>query len=293
MTAYAPHNLHPLADRFNFYVGLDECYRKLSANVGKMVVGDLNARLGNQLPGENLIIGPFTFGRRAVHLVEVPNRDLLLEFCESNSTLVANTCLPGTPEEKATYIEPGHTYLGAVSEQSHNMLDLFLWDSVTFGRCTDITNIRKAALGTDHYLIKSVFSFEPPETQKKKRSKANVESLADDCTRSAFANAFCGHLEARIEIRSVANFWENGRVAMAIAVSTLPAQPERANKPRISQTTLDLIARRRQARADNDCELERKLHKDVRASAKKDRSAWFDKLLQDDNWSHTSARTSV
>ena len=51
-SAYAPHNLYPLADRFQFYAELDHEYRTMSANVGKLVVGDLNARVGNQCPGE-------------------------------------------------------------------------------------------------------------------------------------------------------------------------------------------------------------------------------------------------
>ena len=73
VTAYAPHNLHSLPDRFQFYVDLDIQFRKLSANVANM-----NARLGAQLPGEDHIIGPYTFGRRAAHQVETPNRDVLL-----------------------------------------------------------------------------------------------------------------------------------------------------------------------------------------------------------------------
>ena len=78
VTAYAPHNLHSLPDRFQFYVDLDIQFRKLSANVAKMIVGDMNARLGAQLPGGDHFIGPYTFGRRAAHQVETPNRDVLL-----------------------------------------------------------------------------------------------------------------------------------------------------------------------------------------------------------------------
>ena len=40
VTAYAPHNLYDLSDRFAFYVALDSLFRKLSANVAKIIVGD-------------------------------------------------------------------------------------------------------------------------------------------------------------------------------------------------------------------------------------------------------------
>ena len=74
--AYAPHNLHDLADRFQFNVDLDTHFWKLTANVAKVVVGDINARLGDRLPGEDLIIGPHTFGNQAARQVEVPKQRL-------------------------------------------------------------------------------------------------------------------------------------------------------------------------------------------------------------------------
>ena len=52
ITAYAPHNMKPLPERFNFYVALDDAYKKCSANQGKVVCGDLNARIGRCQPGE-------------------------------------------------------------------------------------------------------------------------------------------------------------------------------------------------------------------------------------------------
>ena len=36
LSAYAPHNLHTLADRFQFFTELDYHYRNISANMGKL-----------------------------------------------------------------------------------------------------------------------------------------------------------------------------------------------------------------------------------------------------------------
>ena len=106
---YAPHNLKPLPDRLQFFTQLDVEYRKCSANLAKLVLGDFNSRLGLQRPGEEQIIGDHTFGRPAIHEVEVPNRDLLLEFCQGCSLVVANTF--ETPiEEKVTFKEAGATF---------------------------------------------------------------------------------------------------------------------------------------------------------------------------------------
>ena len=52
----------------------------------------------------------------------MPNRDLLIEFCEGNSLLVANTFLEGEAVDKATYMEPGASRAGAVTEGPFNLL---------------------------------------------------------------------------------------------------------------------------------------------------------------------------
>ena len=80
---YAQHNLKDLGDRFEFYEQLSRIYLKTSSNGPKLVFGDFNARIGNRRPGEELVLGEFCFGKEAVHKVEVPNRDLLFEFCVS------------------------------------------------------------------------------------------------------------------------------------------------------------------------------------------------------------------
>ena len=154
--------MKPLSERFQFFCDLDSEFRSCSANVGKVIFGDLNSRIGHKLPGEGSIIGDHTFGRQAVHQVEAPNRDLLLEFCGGNGLLVANTFLPASQEEKVTFMEAGSTFTGPVTEGRYNMLDLLLCDSVFLRRCLSLRSIRDAALATDHYLVKAELHFEMP-----------------------------------------------------------------------------------------------------------------------------------
>ena len=107
VNAYAPHNGLPLPDRLSFYSNLDSTVRACSANAGKFVVGDLNARIGIQKPGEDHLIGPHSFGREALHQVELPNLALLLEFCEDNSFVVANTFQDIDVTRKITFMDHG------------------------------------------------------------------------------------------------------------------------------------------------------------------------------------------
>jgi hypothetical protein len=284
VSAYAPHNLKPLDERLHFFTELDYHFRRCSANIGKLVFGDLNSRVGGQLPGEDHIVGPHTFGRRAVHKVEVPNRDLLLEACEGNSLLIANTFFQGFPEDKATYMEPGSTFLGTVTETAYNMLDLLLCDSVSLDKCSGIGSIRTAALATDHYLVKAVFQFDAPRAAEKPRRNQNASALQDSDVRVAFAKSFCSMVEPPSLESTLSNLWDAGKASMLSASEALPPQRRTANQPWISQGTLELIDRRRRARAQNEYRNEQELHKEVRKAAKADRSRWLDKLLEDGDW---------
>ena len=255
--AYAPHNLKPLPDRFGFFSQLDGAYRSLSGNLGNVIFGDLNARLGNQLPGEDHIIGAHTFGRRAVHEVEVPNRDLLMELCESNSLLVANTFMPGTPDEKVTYAEPGSAPLGTITGNGYNMLDLLLCDQGILQKCTSLASIRGATLATDHYLVKSVLQFGRPRKPDNRSKRINVSALSEPTCRANFATTFCDTAGAPRSDLGVAETWEVGKAAMKAAVQTLPQVQKQARRPWISSQSLKLIDLRSEARARNDYEEEK------------------------------------
>ena len=71
---YAPHNMKPLDERIHFFSDLDAEYRKCSTNVGKFIIGDLNSRIGHRMPGENHIIGSYSFGRQVARSVDASNR---------------------------------------------------------------------------------------------------------------------------------------------------------------------------------------------------------------------------
>ena len=100
------------------------------------------------------------FGRPAVHQVEVPSRDLILEVCECISLLIANTFMPGSAEEKVTLAEPGSPLMGANSEIGYKMSELLLCDKSTLCKCVSVGSIISVTVATDHYLAKAVLLFD-------------------------------------------------------------------------------------------------------------------------------------
>jgi hypothetical protein len=110
-----------------------------------LILGDFNARLGHGRLGEQDTIGPCTFGREAVHQVEVPNRDLLLEFCIEAELVIMSTFIDRPCYEKFTFVEAGASFSGDISESTHNMLDLVLCEACHTEQVRDIQGVRQAA----------------------------------------------------------------------------------------------------------------------------------------------------
>jgi hypothetical protein len=236
---------------------MDSDFRKCSANIGKIVFWDLNSRIGSRLPGEEGVIGEHTFGRAARHKVEVPNRDLLMEFCQSSSLLIANTHFQTPDDEKVTFLEAGSSYLGPITDTGYNMLDLLLCDKVTLHRLAKVSSDRSAALGTDHYLVNAAFRFEASRPSMARCTTHNIASLRDKEVRATFASIFCSAVDSHPEHEDISNIWEAGKTAMADAAQQLPPKEKTANKPWISEHTINLIELRRAARASDRSEEEK------------------------------------
>jgi hypothetical protein len=284
ITACAPHNLKPLVERFQFFTNLDREFRMCSANVDKFVFGDLNSRIGAQKVGEADVIGMCTFGREAVHKVEVPNRDLLLEFCVGNSLVVANTFIPGMNNEKATFMEAGSFFLGEVTETGYNMLDLMLCQASTLERISRLASERSAALGTDHYMVQARLKFDTPLGTGTKHKRRQTSALADDSCRSLFAQAFADMVTQPPSDSTISNCWSHGKDAMKAASECMPQQACTASHPWISHGTLELIEARREARSQNNSSEEKRLHHQIKKEAKRDRSRWLNSLLESGDW---------
>ena len=286
LTSYAPHNLKPLSERFDFYVQLDDAYRKCSANAGRFIFGDLNARIGERRSGEEDVVGEFSYGREAVHVVDVPNRDLLLEACHGLNCVVANTFVQAAPEEKVTFMESGAAPLGPVTLEKYNVLDLILCRSDSLALIEDIRSVRQAALGTDHYLVKC--TLEVLEAARNTASKPPVrqrDALKQPDIRETFTRAFgLATIDVDMQDISLEAMWQTSLVALKAAETSLPERRRTSNQPWIQDATMQLIDRRKIARSSNAHEEEKRLHKEIRRMARKDRTEWIDRMLANGSW---------
>ena len=118
ITAYAPHNLKPLDERRQFYTELCKLWERTSVNGPRYFLGDFNARVAFQKPGESDCFGPCGFGREAVHKVECPNRELLYEFCSNLGYAVGNMFAHTPDSQKVTFMEAGSFPYSSLTAQN-------------------------------------------------------------------------------------------------------------------------------------------------------------------------------
>ena len=285
-SVYAPHNLKPLDERFQFYCDLGSTLDRCSVSGQKYSCGALNARLGKRRPGEEDILGPYCFGREAMHRVEVPNRDLLMEFCMDYECIVANTFQQTGDGLKATYFEPGTAAMDPIAEPTHDIMGLVLAPASMSSSVLDVRSIREAMLMTDHFLVCCRLHVAYDSRKMPKRIRPDREALMmQPALRQKFVSTFKDKCAKNVKVTdSTSDEWDGIKCACKTAQSTLPARSSKPNKPWIRDGTMDLIRLRAAARLAKDEFEVKRLHILVRRSAKEDRSAWVDEALADGSW---------
>eukprot|EP00959_Pyramimonas_sp_CCMP1952_P429688 8998889-Pyramimonas_sp.AAC.1 len=68
-------------------------------------------------------------------------------------------------------MEPGFTPVDLVTEQGFSMLDLLLCDWGLFSRIRDLRSIHRAALATDHFLVRAAVEMPRRDSSKPARSR--------------------------------------------------------------------------------------------------------------------------
>ena len=219
------------------------------ANYAKIWIGDYIARVGQAHPGEEDVVGEFGWGREAVHEVDVPNRELLLEFCVGTGMLVANTFYNESLDKKVTFRESGVLPLAPIDLTTHNILDLLLCEPCMLDTIDNVQSHRHAALATDHYLVTFDMAVRIPPERQNQNQACDVNALDKDHIREQFIQTFMANTMAT---DSVEGRWANAKEAVESAKAELPRRERTTKQPWVTQRTLDLIAERSIARSQNN-----------------------------------------
>ena len=209
-SAYAPHNMRSLDERWAFYEELGNHWQRVSVNGAKLIFGDFNARLGNCRPGEEDIVGPYCCGREAAHKVEVPNRDLFMDFCWSRQLCLANSFSQVPLEQRVTYHEPAVTPMGDVSH-GFSMLDFLVTPSDFLDQVVSVCSDRSAALASHHFPVVTSLQMGIPVTAPREIAiKLDWAALAQPNVRTDMVHNFLSH-QQHSDHNDLNNRWETLR----------------------------------------------------------------------------------
>jgi len=280
-SVYAPHNLKDLPMRLEFYEHLSDLYSKTSVNGPKYFLGDFNARLGHRLPGESNVMGRYGYGAAAGHRVEVPNRDLLVEFCIQHQLMLANTFFNTPLEQRVTYFEPRACPKDDITPTTFFVLDLLLVQQEHLTDVLECLSDRNASLASHHFPVRVALNLSMPQARSNYRPSVDWGLLKDTDIGHRFSQKLADKIEGTEAEHDWAPYCD---VVHSLAESELPPRRKQPNKPWITEATLELLAQKRNARQSGNWTLEKTLRAETKRAARKDRAAWLEKLGADGDW---------
>ena len=163
---------------------------------------------------------------------------------------------------------------------------MLLCEPQEFERVKYCHSVREAVLRSDQYLLLYGIQLAKSEELDRRPRRVCRAALGTETVKSSFVEAFCEHADCNGNgaMGSLDEKWARTVAAMRAAEAVLPNRRRTPNKPWISESTMGLIDQRSAARECDDLPGERRLHKEIRAAAKKDRTEWVEQMLSSGTW---------
>jgi len=159
----------------NFYEDLDQIYEECQKRDAKIIIGDLNAKIGQEE-----MYRPIT-RKYNLHTLSNANGTRLLNFVCSKHMVVASTVFNHKDIHKVTWKYP--------DGQTFRQIDHLLIDARHVSNVMDIRTLRGANIDSDHYLLISKIRSQISNARKTYGSyarKFDSEKLKSPETSSAY-----------------------------------------------------------------------------------------------------------
>lgn len=184
-------------EKEEFYQELTNAIRLIPSNDIKMVLGDMNAKVGK----EEEFLG--VIGKHSLHNATNDNGSRLIDFASSNSMVVSSTMFPHKNIHKMTWQSPDRV--------TKNQIDHVLIERRGATSILDVRSMKGACCASDHYLVK--VKFRTRITTKIHRGqtqpKYDIDKLKLEERRDAYQNAVVQNLgEAEGEQPNINDKWE-------------------------------------------------------------------------------------
>ena len=181
---HCPHEGSPDAEKEAFYAKLEKEFDSRPQRDVKIVIGDMNARIGREEMYKP-VIGP-----NSLHTVTNNNGQRCINFAASRGMVVRSTFFPRKNIHKVTWTSP--------NQRTKTQIDHVLIDGRFFSDIRNIRTYRGADINSDHYLVGVSMHSKLSTTYHQRRSQLprpfNLERLQD----ATVAQNYVQQLEASL-----------------------------------------------------------------------------------------------
>ena len=237
---YAPTDPTEYGLKEDFYNKLQEVINKISRRDLVMVMGDMNAKVGNDNRNRELIMG-----KHGLPAEISENGELFLEFCSTNDLVIGGTMFPHKRVHKVTWMSND----GVTENQI---------DHITINRrfrksLQDTRVMRSADVGSDHQLILAKVKIKLTRVVKPKssRTKYCVEKLKDLQIKEEFQLKLANRFDVlyngsdQEEDDDLDQEWENIKQMYVSTCEEVLGKPKVERKEWMSEATWKLVEERK------------------------------------------------
>ena len=188
IVGYGPNEDASKEDREEFYKQLQIIIDNTKTNQEILILGDLNARVGNKKDSYYGVIG------KEGESIESPNGELLLDLCIRNNLKIANTFFKHKDIHKWTRVSEDR------AEKS--MIDYIIVSNNLFYNTNDVRVKRGAEIFSDHFMVVGKFNlslkFRTKTHKEPKKYKLKVEGLRNKETKDFYQGQINSKLDRLI-----------------------------------------------------------------------------------------------
>jgi hypothetical protein len=234
---YAPTNAAEEEEKEEFYSSLQSLFDRTPRRDMKIVMGDLNAKVGGDNTDRELIMG-----RHGVGTCN-ENGELFTDFCSFNDLVIGGTIYHHRTIHKTTWTSP--------DGKTDNQIDHFTIDRKWRRSVMDVRARRGADAASDHQLLVATVKTKLRsfcDSSGRPHHKFNIQFLKDGKKKEEFNCEVKNKFEALADLveETVENHWAELQKTWKTACTNVLGKREREQKEWMTQETWEKIERRRE-----------------------------------------------
>ena len=244
-----------------FYRSLDEMMKSCKSDEVTIVMGDFNAKVGEQRDGKT--VGPYGLGKRN------DRGDKLVDWCNENKMFISNTWFNVHPRRRYTWTSPG--------DRARNQIDYILVRTRFRNAVKSSRSYPGADADSDHNPVVANFKLSLKKIEKpRSEPKLDVTTLKKTDVKNKFKAEVIAKLPTELPA-DIDDHWESIKTAINEAASNnIPTQEKKKQSSKwFTRELEDLLEKRRSSKPSPD--QYRIINNEFRAKSKQAKEEWLEK----------------